>query len=441
MLIEHRLDFSKDWLRANESFRMGRIDAQGRIAVDQYTPTGHLDNHFSIGPAILWAPFLIAAHIGVVAYDGLGGHVMADGYSRPYLVAMALGTAACGFLALLISFRLARKFASERWAFLATLGIWFGSSLPVYMYFNPSWSHAQSAFVVALFVWYWHRTREERTWMQWALLGAIGGLMLDVYYLNVILLLLPAFDSLVGYWKSLRGPEARQASRLLCGNVAFGVAAFALFLPTLITRKVIYGAYFRTGYEHLWTWNSPFLLRVGFSADHGLFSWTPMLILSVIGLLSLWPYDRALSAYLVVVFAAFLYVIGCYADWDGLSSFGNRFFVSLTPVFILGLAALFDRLARALMERRAALHAWTGTAVLVLWNLGLVYQWGTHLIPPRGPISWRAAAYNQVAVVPVDAARTLQGYFTHRNALMNRIEQTDVDQIKSQQSGGADTPQ
>ena len=48
------------------------------------------------------------------------------------------------------------------------------------------------------------------------------------------------------------------------------------------------------------------------------------------------------------------------------------------------------------------------TALLVLWNLGLIFQWGTHLIPARGPISWREVAYNQVAVVPAEAAGTVE---------------------------------
>ena len=30
MLIEHRLDFRKDWLAANTSFRMGRVDSDGQ---------------------------------------------------------------------------------------------------------------------------------------------------------------------------------------------------------------------------------------------------------------------------------------------------------------------------------------------------------------------------------------------------------------------------
>jgi hypothetical protein len=125
LLIEHRLDFQKDWLAANTSFRMGRTDPSGNVLAEQYTSTGHLDNHFSIGPAILWSPFLLVAHITVRAYDALGGHVAADGYSEPYLLGMALGTAVYGFLSLWISFRLARKYLAECWAFWGTLGIWF----------------------------------------------------------------------------------------------------------------------------------------------------------------------------------------------------------------------------------------------------------------------------------------------------------------------------
>ena len=90
LLIEHNLNFQKDWLAANTAFRMSRTDASGSILAEQFTSTGHLDNHFSIGPAILWSPFLIAAQVIVRLYDALGGHVAADGYSRPYLLGMAL---------------------------------------------------------------------------------------------------------------------------------------------------------------------------------------------------------------------------------------------------------------------------------------------------------------------------------------------------------------
>jgi Dolichyl-phosphate-mannose-protein mannosyltransferase len=432
LLIEHNLNFEKDWLAANTAFRISRTDASGSILAEQFTSTGHLDNHFSIGPAILWSPFLIAAHVTVRLYDALGGHVAADGYSRPYLLAMAFGTVVYGFLSLWISFRLARKYLAERWAFLGTLGIWFASSLLVYMYFNPSWSHAHSAFMVALFVWYWDRTRQSRTTLQWVVLGAIAGLMMDVYYPNAILLLLPLLESTAMYWKSIVSTEPKKTiGPLLLNNILFAGVTFAAILPTFVSKKIIYGSYLNFGYGEQWFWDSPALLKVCFSSEHGLFSWTPIVFLAVIGLFLFRRYDRVLALYSICIFAVYLYVIGCYQDWHGLSSFGNRFFVSLTVLFVLGLGAFFDWIAHSWKEQRARVLAPIATGILILWNLGLVFQWGVHLIPARGPISWRDAAYNQVAVVPVRLTHALANYLTQRRELMRQIEEEDVKHLKS----------
>jgi hypothetical protein len=437
LLIEGRLDFTQDWLRANPTFRMGRVSAEDQIGAAEYTTTGHLNNHFTIGPAILWFPFLVAAHVGVLASHALGSHVASDGFSWPYTTAMALGTATYGFLGLWLSFQLAKNVVPETWAFLATLGIWLASSLPVYLYFNPSWSHAHSAFCVALFVWYWHRTQGNRSYLQWAALGAVGGLMVDVYYPNAIVMLLPAIESLRGYATNLRDirDDAVSAGKLAGANLVFLAVLSAVVLPTFVTRWIVYGDPFSTGYVGLgqWNWGSPVLGRVLLSADHGLFSWTPILALACAGLVFLWRRDRWLGGNLLAVALVFYYFIASYPDWDGISSFGNRFFVSLTCIFVLGLAVLFDELARAWQERRAAIMAASATAALILWNLGLVFQWGTHLIPARGAISWREAAYNQVAVVPAKAAQTVNTYLTRRSQLMRRIEGQDEKQLRSTQ--------
>jgi hypothetical protein len=435
LVIEGHLNFEKDWQHGNESFAMGRVDENGRVRADQYTTTGHIANLWAVGPSILWAPFLVITHLGVLLCDRLGAHIPADGFSSPYLITMACATALYGFLGLWISFSLTRKYFAERWAFLATLGIWWASSLPVYMYFNPSWSHAHSAFVDSLFLWYWHRTRGARTLGQWILLGMISGLMVDVYYPNGTLLLIPLFEALAGYWRILkrRGRATHSLAEEFLAHIMYmGTFVVALF-PTIITRQLIFGNPLRTGYGpvEMWNWKSPALWNVLFSSDHGLFSWTPILLLASIGLLALRRVDKTVADYLIASMVAFYCVIALHVNWDGMSSFGSRFFVSLTPMFVLGLAALFDFAAMKWVERPAALASSAVTAIFILWNLGLIFQWGTHLIPARGPISFREAAYNQVAVVPAKATETLKSYFTRRKRLMNHIEQIDVNQLKS----------
>ena len=142
-------------------------------------------------------------------------------------------------------------------------------------------------------------------------------------------------------------------------------------------------------------------LRFSFSSDHGLFSWTPLLALALLGFVFVPRSSKILSLYFPLAAAGFYYLISSYPYWDGMASFGNRFFISLTPIYIFGLAALLQRCASWFSSPRLALLiSSTVLACFIVWNLGFIYQWGAHLIPARGSISFREVAYNQFYVVP-----------------------------------------
>ncbi len=438
LLVEHKLAFENDWRAANESFLMDRVRPDGTIDPLQYTRTGHLDNHFAVGASMLWAPFIVPVHCAMVTLREFGMNVKANGFSRPYIIAMALGTALYGFLGLLISFHLGCLYTEERWALLATLGIWFASSLPVYMYFNPSWSHAQSVFVVAVFLWYWHRTRQKRSLGQWVILGLISGLMLDVYYANIAVLLVPFLESLKGYWRAWRtaGHDVPALGGLFRANLVYGLAILIAFSPTLVTRQIIYGQPFDFGYGDvdLSQWASPHLASVLFSSDHGLLVWTPILIPAIAGLFLLYKRDRELAAYSITALLAFYYLIAIDSCWDGISSFGNRFFISLTPLFVLGLATFLSEFAKWVRGGgRALAIAGPVSGLFILWNLGFIFQWGTHLVPARGPISWKGMVHNQFVEVPKLVLIDLKAYALRRGAFMQEIEQEDIQQLKQHQ--------
>lgn len=437
-LIQHNLDFTEDYRHANESFREPRLDENNQPKSDFRTSTGHLDNHFTAGPAILWTPFLLATHAGVLLARALGSSVAADGFSAPYRITMALATACYGFLGLLLAFRLARQYVQERWALLATLSIWWASSLPVYMYFNPSWSHAHSSFAVALFLWYWHETRSSRSLAQWLILALIAGLMLNIYYPNALVLAVLVVEALPQYLSAFQrdsrvASEIPRAPDLLLRHFLFGAVVLIGLLPTFLTRYLIYGSAFESGYIPLkdWNWSSPNFLAVLFSSNHGLLAWTPILLLAIAGLFIFWRRQRRAGIPFLAAFLAFYLFISCYPDWAGISSYGNRFFVSLTPLFILGLAVFFDRTGQLFRSRRAALAAALALlAVSTLWNAGLMFQWGSHLIPARGPVSFSEIVHNQFFVVPRELSADLHSYFFRRKALMHQIEDRDIQQLE-----------
>lgn len=188
--------------------------------------------------------------------------------------------------------------------------------------------------------------------------------------------------------------------------------------------------------EHRLDFHNDWLLanpqfRLGHTDEHGQipadnYSATRHLInhyaIGVAGLFFVARHDRFLVRYLLITFAVHLYVIGCYQDWHGVESLGNRSFVSLTPSFLLGLAALFDRLSQVWNLRRATIVAAICVYIFRMWNFGMMYQWGVHLIPASGPI----------AVGPESAIRNIENYPTRRGRLMQRIEDEDIKQLKSQ---------
>lgn len=439
LLTQRNLDFAPDYQHANEGFREARLDANGSPKAQFRTATGHLDNHFTVGPAMLWAPFLLLAHSGVLLARALGAHLTADGFSLPYLLAMAIGTLFYGFLALLLSYRIACQFVAERWALFATLAVWWASSLPVYMYFNPSWSHAHSAFCVALFFWYWLRTRENRSSGQWVALALITGLMLNVYYPNALILVALIPEALEQYRKAWT-PGATNSQRpalLLSQHFLFCAIALVSLLPTFFSKYFLYGSFFETGYTPItqWAWRSPWFLALLFSSNHGLFSWTPLLLVAVVGLFFFCRKMPRIGVSILCVLIAFYYFMASYPDWPGISSYGNRFFVSLTVFFVLGLAVALEQLASLFPSRTSAsasLAALLG--IFVLWNLGLIFQWGAHLIPARGPVSWSEVTHNQFHAVPKQIASQLESYLFRRKESLHTIEERDIEQLRSEPS-------
>lgn len=436
LLVQHNMSFEEDKLHTSWPFENLPSEEEGDVQTP-YTPTGHLPNRYSVGPSMLWAPFLAPLHIVMVTLRKAGVNVRADGFSMPYMLTMALVTALYGFVGLAFSFRLASFYVHERWAILATLGIWFASSLPVYMYFNPGYSHAHSVFVVALFLWYWNRTRPERTLPQWAVLGLLSGLMLDVYYPNIAVLLVPLVESLRRYWLEWRTPghNWKALRPLFVANLLYAGLTLVAFLPTLITRQIIYGHPWESGYGHvgLSLGDLPAPWEPLFSSNHGLLSWTPIVILALAGLALLGKYDGELATCSLAAFAALYGIVEFHPDWHGLSSFGNRLFISLTPFFVLGLAVTLQEAARRFKcHETAVTSAALAIGALILWNLAFIFQWGNGLIPHVGPISWKQMAYNQVEVVPRRLGSKLKSYFQNRTKMMQRISCEDAQRKRGE---------
>jgi hypothetical protein len=337
------------------------------------------------------------------------------------LAALTVATALYGFAGLGLSFSMARGFVDERWAFWATIGIWLGTSIPVYIYLLPAWSHAHSIFATSLFLWYWLRTRGTRTAGQWLKLGLLSGLMIDVYQLNFVFLVAVGHEALSAYREIWSADDGRREmlARAIGLHGLYGFGTLLALLPTFVTRQIVFGNPFSVGPYALrtWNWTSPAFVQVLFSGSHGLLVFAPILVLAIAGFFYLRRLNRIVGTICLVITLVFYCLIACFPWWHGAVGLGNRFFVSLTPIFIFGLASSLAWAARLWRDARAASFRLVPiTLLFVIWNLGLVYQWQTRLLARYGPVDWQTVRFNQFRVVPREALRDLSERFRlHRH--------------------------
>src|SRR5262245_46882851 len=63
--LDRDFDFENQYRRSDRVFTNLMFDADGRARDDMKTATGHLENQWSVGPAMLWSPWFAVAHVAV----------------------------------------------------------------------------------------------------------------------------------------------------------------------------------------------------------------------------------------------------------------------------------------------------------------------------------------------------------------------------------------
>jgi hypothetical protein len=118
-------------------------------------------------------------------------------------------------------------------------------------------------------------------------LGLTAGLMIDIYYPNAIFLLAPALEALAQYFHHVTPTEydTGRWPTLLAKHMFFLAVMAVMLVPTFVMFLMIYGHARESGYPPIFTWNweSPALLRVLFSPDHGM-ELDPILVPAILGL-------------------------------------------------------------------------------------------------------------------------------------------------------------
>jgi len=410
--------------------------------LERQTATLRRVNYATMGCAVLWAPFYGVADVSVRVRRALGSDIAADGYSTPYVAAVAYGSAFYGFAAILLSIAAARRMIGPG-ALSSGLAVWAGTPLLFYMYVAPPFSHACSAFAVAVFVTIWLQVRQTWALRGMIALGLAGALMAMVREQDIFFTLGPALDFSLAL---LMGKRTRAAAKFLTHALA-GCAAFAIgYLPQLLAYSALNGSTHRilgmaypgpaSDVQRKMSWHAPHALQVLFSPEHGFLFWTPLAVVSIAGLVllavrssvrltgaaeavavrrsfarSLTPDAGRIGGCMLLMVATQVYISGAVESWTVAGAFGQRRFVAVTIFLVVGLAA-----ARAAARGRWARPAMSAVIILAIyWNIALMAEFGT-LMMDRQRLEPRRNAYDAFVTLPRVGPRLVYRYLMQRES-------------------------
>jgi len=362
-IIDGDLDLSDEYEHFAREFTLKSIRAD--------VNTGRYFSQYPIGTALLWTPFYLTAHV----LAPFLGYVQ-DGYSFPYVFAICFASALYGLFGLLMGYAVLKKFFKEKIVVLSLVTVWLASSLFYYMFFEASLSHATSMFATSLIVYFWFIWREKLPTYGLILGGMCFGLAALIRYQNVIFLWFPLIE-LIMLWRS------KKVLWLFKRYLAMATGFILVLFPQLIllahnhgTLVPQYSGYFQGS---LVLGN---FLNVLFSWNHGVFSWTPVLFLGLLGLLFYFKKNKQLALTFFLIFASNVFLISGWTGWNGAQSFGHRMFINMFFIFAFGFCFLLEQLEQKVNFKVLLI----GCLALIGWNFNLMIQYGTRMISVDGPV-------------------------------------------------------
>jgi hypothetical protein len=334
------VDLTNDYAICGDPWSLGADEGGHRPA-----------NPFYVGPAVFLSPVLFVVR-KLVPLAADASAQWRNGCSGPLL---AVTGASCAFAlgaTMWIAYRVARRWYSEKACALGVIVLAVASPFNVFASLTWYYSHLWAALGVAIAVLCILRADEKpesrRRWIEAGAAVGLAGLMRPQESLWGVL----ALASVFVHARPQR-PWREAVERLAA--LAFGF--LVVFGVQLVVYQKLYGAlfvvpqgklYVQLGHAHPWL--------ALFGARSGFLYWTPLLWLSVLGVV---PFlvdrrRRAIAASAVVVMILQFYLASSAISWTGSATMGARVQTSLAVGLLVTTAASLEAILRWTRRRRFA---------------------------------------------------------------------------------------
>ena len=306
-------------------------------------PSGNRVMKYSAGLALQYLPFFGVAHLYALNSD----KYPADGFSRPYQLAISIGSWLVAIIGLFFLRRVLLQYFTDKNVALTLLVLVFATNYLNYSAIDGAMTHNWLFTIYALLIWSSIRFYERPTTPRAVGIGALVGLAALTRPTEIIGLLIPLlwavdFPLPAGIKKRIHFVKRHWKKYLAALIIGGLIGSVQLFYWKYVTGSWLVYSYEDQGFS----WLHPHIRPGLFSYKSGWLKYTPAMTFALLGFWVLWREKRSFFLATIVFFGLFTYIAFAWDIWWYGGSLGQRSMVQSYAILAFPLTAFFQYILR-----------------------------------------------------------------------------------------------
>lgn len=324
--------------------------------------SGNKVNKYTIGQAVLYSPFFLMAH----AYASHNAIYPADGYSRPYQVAIWLGGLLCSIAGLLLLRRILTAYFDDKTVAVVLLILGMATHWLEYAAISNGLSHTWLFTLLCILILSTQRFYEKNSHAALAGIGLSIGLATLVRPTEIFWLLVPLFWNIKSVKERLEFIWMHKWKVIILLLIIGSISAIQFGY-----WKYVSGDWFVYSYgDQKMDWLHPDFLKGLKDTNIGWWTYTPVMILIIPGFLMLYKKEKSLFWPVFIYSFVAVYVTFSWPYWHTGGGLGQRNLIQAYPVMALALAPVISWFLK---------NKWRKIAGAILFLMHLYYSsWWIH---------------------------------------------------------------
>ncbi len=343
---------------------------------------GGLLNRFTWGVAYMQSPFFFLAN----AWCSLTNQLY-DGYGNTHAFFILLGAMVYCFLALLLIYKILLPRFGRFISIIVPVMLFYGTNLIFYTLSEAAMSHVYTFFLFAWFVYVTPLFYKKPSLINVLMLAVPLAVITLIRSYNITIVLYLLLYN-VASWKELKDRFLFWLSKWYYGAVLI-LTICAAFIPQIVYWHLVTGHWLINSYGYQQKGDAflyllePRIFKVLFGNVSGIFTYAPILLLSLAGMIMMLRKRNVDIWAIVIIFLISLYLIASWWSYTFSCGFGHRGFIDYYVLFAVPMAFTLQKLYSS---RKWLLHTFLSCLFVCLFyvniRLSMMYNWNPCWIEP-----------------------------------------------------------